>query len=176
LRVLLYAAIALASLCRTLGRIMSEPIRPFDWWMLGIEAAVLILIAYEIVAGVRERRGDRRRKRLLDEKRNMIWGFVLQGRELRYQTPPSQSREAAEWVNSVKKWEVVVVGALGEHSERASGTFTLVAAGRQYEVVELPNKFQTRFTVSGEVSMTYQRLMTQLELLNEIMEKADFYF
>jgi hypothetical protein len=63
---LIYAAITMLALCHTIGR-MFEGVKPFDWLMLVIETAVLLLILYEVIVGIIRHRKERRREKGLKQ-------------------------------------------------------------------------------------------------------------
>lgn len=144
---------------------------------MGIELVVLLLIAYEVRVGVRDRRREKARRKFVEEKREMILRLIDGGRDLRRNVPPDNDPDVVGWIDSAVKWETDTFSKLQEYSARAAGAFNLAQRiGITDNLVYLPNRLGYEFIISGHLRMTYQRLATRLSALNEIMEKADIYF
>jgi len=102
---------------------MSEGIRPFDWWMLGIEAAVLILVAYgESVTLVQQITGAKRKKRLR-RIRSELRGFITSGEKVQNGGPDSWNARIA----SQRAWIADVETYLASQSEKALEEFRWVS-------------------------------------------------
>jgi hypothetical protein len=97
---------------------MSEGIRPFDWWMLGIEAAVLILVAYgELVTLVQQITGANRKKRLR-RITSELRGFITSGEEAQNRGDGFNARIA-----SARAWIADVETYLASQSQKAFEEF-----------------------------------------------------
>jgi hypothetical protein len=126
---------------------MSEGIRPFDWWMLAVEAAVLVLVAYgELVTLVQQITGAKRKKRLR-RITSELRGFITSGEEARNRLDSWNARIAR-----ARTWIADVEGYLKPRSEKA---------------------FEEFRWGSGPVST---ELQVRLDNLHRISQNAEHYF
>jgi hypothetical protein len=80
--------------------------RSIDWVMLGIEAAVLFLILYEVIIGEVRHRGDHARQSLLDERAIEVARLADKGKRLGDSVPdPGINNEQIwqRWITSVNE-------------------------------------------------------------------------
>jgi hypothetical protein len=97
---------------------MSEGIRPFDWWMLGIEAAVMILVAYEVGVTIFQQITGAKRKKRLRGITSKLRGFITSG-ENALNSPDSWNARIA----SGRAWTADVETYLASQSEKALEEF-----------------------------------------------------
>jgi hypothetical protein len=165
------------ALCHTIGR-MFEGVKPFDWLMLGIETAVLLLILYEVVVGIVRHRGAISRRKELQQVVTSLSQFMDEGMRLQRSVPDTakdESRVLQSWMVDTKAWGGKVGEFLAARSQHASAAFLLVH--------DLSSSDSVVFASSGEVFYLasplrehYQRLLTQLNSLRQIIEKPEVYF
>ncbi|MGB6802471.1 MAG: hypothetical protein WA899_02265 [Candidatus Sulfotelmatobacter sp.] len=170
-----------ARICRdyagTLRR-MFEGVKPFDWLMLGIETAVLLLILYEVVVGIVRHCGARRRQKELSRIITSLSQFMDEGLELQKSVPDTATEQTGvlrSWITNTKAWGDKINTFLVARSRQASAAFLLVH--------DLSSSDSVVFAPSGEVFYLasplrehYQRLLTQLNSLRQIIEKPEVYF
>jgi hypothetical protein len=157
-RLLVCVAITLLIMVNTI-RHMFEGVRPFDWLMLVIEAAVLLLIAWEIGRDIRHKWKMRARH---DE----LFVYLDKGNKLHWNAPLSFDAPTAvvgEWESAVKKWVQDTTGFLKRYSPQAAAMFLQEVDSTYFEVANNPEFWDTA---------VYERLRN----LREIMEKCDVYF
>jgi hypothetical protein len=174
---LIYAAITMLALRHTIRR-MFEGVKPFDWLMLGIETAVLLLILYEVIVGIVRHRGARRRQKEVKQIVTSLSQFMDEGLELQRSVPDTAKEEwgvLQSWMTSTKVWGDKASECLATYSLRASAAFLLVH--------DLSSSDSVVFAPSGKVFYLlsplrehYQRLLTQLNNLRQIIEKPEVYF
>ena len=97
---------------------MSEGIRPFDWWMLGIEAAALILLVYAALVTLFQQITGAKRKKRLRRITSELRGFITSGKEAR-DGPGTLNAH----IESAKTWIAEVERYLASHSEKACEEF-----------------------------------------------------
>jgi hypothetical protein len=143
-------------------RHMFEGVRPFDWLMLVVEVAVLLLIAWEIGRDIWHKRKMRLRYNALFEHLNkgqqLHWSFPQLG-------PNACNRdERLEWENSAKNWIKETAAFLRRVSPKAATMFLREVNDSYFsDVVNNPDFWLTA-------------LFERLRNLREIMEKCDVYF
>lgn len=181
-RLLIYATITLLAMWNTI-RHMFEGVRPFDWLMLVVELAVLLLILYEVIVGIlRHREAEKRRKQLANVSR-ILSGFMIEGQNIRGKTPdphPSASGSGDAvtiWINLVTAWHTKVAQYLSSVSGRAESAFSLIASVEQTGAWLLHQSTPgTGFYVTGHAGTYYRNLLAYLQNLQGIIEKLDVYF
>jgi hypothetical protein len=143
-------------------RHMFEGVKPFDWLMLTVEVAVLVLIAWEIGRDIWHRRKMRIRYdslfQYLDKGQQLHWSFPQAG-------PDGCNRnERLAWENSAKQW-IKDTAAFLRHISPKAATMFLREVNDSYfnDVVNNPDFWLTA-------------LFERLRNLREIMEKCDVYF
>jgi hypothetical protein len=143
-------------------RHMFEGVRPFDWLMLVIEVAVLLLIAWEIGRDIWHKRKMRVRYDALFERFD-------KGQQLRFSFPqlgPNACNrdERLEWENSAKTWIKETAIFLRGFSPKAATMFLKEVNDSYFsDVVNNPDFWSTA-------------LFHRLENLREIMDKCEVYF
>lgn len=99
---------------------MSNPIRPFDWWMLGIEATVLLLAAYGTVVMVTHQIQRRARNKKLHIIAARLRSLIASGEKTKNAVPDYGDQYNSEWINSANSWIADVEKYLTSYSsERA---------------------------------------------------------
>src|ERR1700675_1509953 len=125
----LFVAITLLIMCDTI-RHMFEEVRPFDWLMLAIEALVLFLILYEVIADSRRRRADRRRNVFINEKVSALSIFMDKGLRIKETVPDPQvlsdTSSIKQWRTDVRVWTEESNAFLATLSPQASAAFMLI--------------------------------------------------
>jgi hypothetical protein len=165
------------ALCHTLRR-MFGGVKPFDWLMLGIETAVLLLILYEVVVGIVRHRRATRREKELKQIVTSLSRFMDEGLGLQRNVPDTAKEETKvlqSWMTSTKAWGDKTNEFLAARSQQASAAFLLVhdSSSADSIVFTLAGEF---FYVASPVREHYQRLLTQLNSLRQIIEKPEAYF
>jgi hypothetical protein len=149
---------------------MVEGVRPFDWLMLVIEAAVLLLIAWEIGR-------DIWRKRKVRSLLNTAFDFVQRGQKLQALSPqgtygpegPHGPQFTPAWINLVKTWNQEVVNFMETCSPQARWSFlndTSDGAAHAHQALAVP----------PEAQWWYRTMLTRLDNLQKIAENPDVYF
>jgi len=157
---------------------MFEGVKPFDWLMLSIETAVLLLILYEVIVGVvRHREAEKRRKRLA-EVTQILSDFMFEGQSIQAETPnPHTGGDVTRWVGLVTEWYIKVAQYLSSISSRAESAFSLIINIEQadghvlHQLGDSPG-----FYVTGQEGTHYRKLTAYLQNLRGIIEKLDAYF
>ena len=101
----------------SLRRIMFEGIRPYDWWMLGINAVVLVLVTYQATVMVVQQITGLNRKKRLRTITGELRGFISSGKE---------AQNSPDWnarIESTKAWIAHVEEYLAPQSEKALEEF-----------------------------------------------------
>jgi len=173
LRLAVYAAVTLIALCRTIWRIMSEGIRPFDWWMLGIEAAVLLFVGYEVGVTIVEQLHKRR----IAKKVKALTDLLESGRYIQ-SSVPYQHREGSsdllEWAETAKTWWTNTEVAIAVLSPRAATAFTHLLNFESADRCALDNSGRP-YRLHGYEGDIYQSLQLRLANLQRIIEKPEVY-
>jgi hypothetical protein len=147
-----------------------------------IELGVFLLIFVEVVVGLGSYLKRRNRKKFLEGRREWLSQLVAEGEKLRHDTPPEAEWSTGDpalykWIEQLDSWSGRTVEALKESSPKAAVTFNLFRnSGAREVIVYTPNKVGRPFQVSGQVRVAYERLVSQLGNLTEIVEKSDVYF
>lgn len=145
---------------------MFSEVRPFDWIMLAVEALVLGLIAFEILVGIVERKGTRKRKLLIQQRMGELFALMSDGQGILRKAPSVQQfTEADRWAKSVDSWIAKVEIQLTVYSSEA-----VVAFAQAVKMdVRIPH-------VAPGVEPHYRILLEKLENLRNITEKAEVYY
>lgn len=159
---------------RFLVLIFGHP-QPIDWWLLAADVAIVALIIW---LDVPERIHKRRCAKIVP----FLFEFMDKGQKMQNDVPepspgsPNQDWPRFQaWVTSVNNWSSETNGFLASKSARASASFLLVVdSSSRDNLIYRPDG--RSFYVSGGVRLCYQRLVSQLDNLREIMEKPDVYF
>jgi hypothetical protein len=157
---------------------MFEGVRPFDWLMLIIEALVLLLILYEVVAEATRRRTERQRSVFIARQVLALSRLMDHGQSLQSTVPEPQITSDYQiiqrWMDSVTKWTEGTNGFLVSQSSVASAAFLLVTDASAAD--NLVHRAGRSFLVGGELGRFYQRLVMQLANLRRIIERPEAYF
>jgi hypothetical protein len=147
--------------------------------MLTIETLVLLLILYEVIVGVVDRRNERKRQSAITRIVATLFEFMKSGRKLQASVsdpsfdPPN---EIDQWIDSVKRWTVDTNAFLAQHSPPAAVAFLLVVNAHRIDSTIFSPNGQFCFTVVGHQRECYQQLLAQLDNLRKIIEKPEAYF
>jgi len=145
----------------TVRRIFSDS-KPLDVVMFAMEFLVLLLIAYEVWVGIRERQKGRKRKKVIDQSVSVLRNAMFEGQKIQ-QSWPKIGGSRAEIEDAVNKWGEQTALLLRSFSAHAETAFL-------HEVPESPNKYG-----SIEAVFFYSRLMQRIANLQGIIEKPEIY-
>jgi hypothetical protein len=175
-RLSVYFGITITFMARTVWN-MFEGVRPFDWLMLVVEIAVLLLILYEVVVGIRRHQEEAKRTAKLALIVASLATKMDEGYNLQITTPNPQldTSTVSDWIQSVRAWAYETEIILNHHSLRAVRAFTLVVDSSEAERMVYPTSGMP-FYVTGNLREAYQRLLAQLNNLRNIIEKPEVYF
>ena len=142
---------------------MLEGTRPIDQWMLIIELLVLVLIAYEVGAGVWRAIQTHRRVKAIFQRMSL-------GQDLQSKAPSGGTDEptATAWVNSVKTWMQETYNLLARYSPQAAASFVHDQGGASVQYSGITGNAQARDW--------YRTLISRINNLRGIMEKPEIYF
>jgi hypothetical protein len=168
-RLLAYLTITALVMCNTIGH-MFEGVRPFDWLMLFVEIAVLLLIAWEIGRDLWRKWKIRR---LLDS----LFDFVQRGQKLQALSPqgtyapegPHGPQFTPAWINLVKTWNQEAVDFMETCSPQARWSFLNDTSDGSAHA-------QQALAVPQEAQWLYRIMLTRLDNLQRIAENPDVYF
>jgi hypothetical protein len=173
-----YLAVVLLIMLDQWRRIAEGKYGPYEISMWIMEFLVVLLIAYEILFN----RVLHRRTTKNQERRDNILAFLSMymttGQELQRSLSESERTDiphANLWVMTVTAWSDKTSEFLGDYSPRARAAFLLVRDLSAVDIV-ITKSSGYRWTLPSPVSESYQRLLMQLDNLNQIMEKAEIYF
>jgi hypothetical protein len=149
---------------------MFAGVKPFDWLMLGIEAAVFLLILWEILRDIWH-------KRKIRSLLNTAFDFVQRGQKLQAISPQGlygpeglhRPQFPEEWAKHVKAWNQEAVDFMEKCSPQARASFlndTSNGAAHSEQVSKLP----------PEAQWWFRTLLTRLDNLQRIAENPDVYF
>jgi hypothetical protein len=176
-RLIAYAAVTILALCNTLRRFMFEGVKPFDWLMLGIEAAVLLFVGYEVgVTITHQIKGVRYRRKLRGIAADLR-GFLTSGNLIRQEVPSwldGVHGHGIAWAESVQSWIANAEKYLAEQSpDRALVEFRHIAVFTQEQRRHMDEQGRT---ISGSLGVIYQQLTTRLDNLHQIALRCEDYF
>jgi hypothetical protein len=157
---------------------MFEGVKPFDWLMLGIETAVLLLILYEVIVGIARHHGETRRQKELKQIVTSLSQFMDDGLRLQRSVPDTAKEETGvlqSWMANTKAWGDKTDMFLAARSQQASGVFLLVHDSSSADSIVFTPAGEF-FYLASPVREHYQRLLTQLSNLRHITEKPEVYF
>lgn len=147
----------------TLRRMLGDS-RPIDQLMLGIEFLVLLLIAYEVGMGIKDRWTEKRRKNLVEKRVGEMRNAIVKGQAIQTAAPKSMDASVAKWASDVDTWEIETRKLLQSYSAQAETAFMI-------DVPFNPNSFGS----IGE-PFRYGKLVSRLQNLRGIIEKSEVYF
>ena len=145
-----------------------EDVRPFDWWMLGIEVAVLLsILLFDGRSIWRERRQDRdalERKNLINKRVAALRDAMSKGQRLLLSVAPSGDPRVDQWSQSASRWTEETKLLLRAYSEHAEAAFML-------RIVESPQKY-------GSIGAVFEYISVEsgVKNLRDIIERPDVYF
>ena len=174
----IYAAIILFVMCNTIRR-MFEGVKPFDWLMLGIETAVLLLILYEVIVGIVRHHEATCRQKKLRQIVASLSQFMDEGLKLQRSVPDTAKEESGvlqSWMMNTKLWSDKASEFLAAHSRQASAAFLLVHDSSSADSVVFTLSGDDLFYLASPIREHYQRLLTQLNNMRQIIEKPEVYF
>src|ERR1035441_10652139 len=145
--------------------------QPIDFWLLGVDGLIVVLIAW---LDVPDKLHNRRiGKRLTSLSHLMNEGLGLQ------RSVPDTAKEESEvlrlWMTNTKAWGNKTNQFLAACSQQASGAFLLVHDSSSADtLVFMPSgEF---FHLAPSIREHYQLLLSQLNNLRHIVEKPEVYF
>jgi hypothetical protein len=147
----------------TLRRMLGDS-RPIDQLMLGIEFLVLLLIAYEVWTGIKDRWVEKRRKNLVEKRIGEMRNAIARGQALQLGTPKSMNSAVAKWASDVDSWEKETSELLRLYSAHAETAF----------LIDVP--FDVHSLGSIGEPFRYGKLVGRLQNLRGIIEKSEVYF
>jgi hypothetical protein len=149
-----------------------------------LEFLVFVLILYEVIAGIRRHRRDKKRQRFLSQQREFVAPFITAGEELKVSLPGMTGtpwlttefgREADAWKQKVKAWTATTAQALGERSVRAGSAFMNVTdTSSSGGVAWKPDG--TPWCFHEDVAPDFRKLVAQLDNLQRIVANPELYF
>jgi hypothetical protein len=150
----------------------------YGLWDRFLELGVFLFIAYEVIVNIVRHRREKRRQKELKQIVVSLSQFMDEGVGLQRSVPDTAKEEVGvlqSWMTNTKAWGDKVSECLATHSLRASAAFLLVH--------DLSLSDSVVFAPSGELFYLlsplrehYQRLLTQLNNLRQILEKPEVYF
>ncbi len=175
-RLSIYAAITFLALANTI-RHMIEQTRWIDWLMLVIEAAVLLLIAYEVGVNWYRHSAEVKQQKLRNTIVAKLSDFMFKGQSIRDSVPaPHQTGDnITQWIGRTDEWRSEVSQYLSKVSSRAGAAFSLVIASQSDGRI-LHNSGEGTFYVAGLLANAYVPLVSYLNNLRGIIEKPEAYF
>ncbi len=76
----------MSAMLDTIRRMFAD-MRPIDTAMLIIEVLVLLLIAYEVVIGIKVRRKERKRKNEIEKRVKLLRNAMSEGQKIQHSWP-----------------------------------------------------------------------------------------
>jgi len=151
---------AVAHMLQAIKHMFSE-VKPFDWLMLCVEVAVLLLIAGEAIFAWLHRR----HKRAATIRTNAL---LAEGQLLADSVPKILAGDdcANAWIDQVKDWIKRAQSFLASDAKEAVVVFNQKTLGPYYVMME----------VSPQALNWSHDLDSRLKSLRSIMEKPDIYF
>jgi hypothetical protein len=144
-------------------RRMFEGSRPIDRVMLVIELLVLVLIAWEVGVGILERCEAKKRRKIVEQRRNEMRDAMVEGQRL-LQTVPKLMEPIAKWASDVDAWERETQELLRSYSAQAETAFLIDTSFVPSTIGAIPDPRR------------YGKLMMRLQNLRAIIEKPEVYF
>ena len=176
LRLGIAALAMLDAIHRFLILLFGRPQR-IDFWLLGADVIVVILILYEIIVEGRRHRADDRKRAFISGK--MVPLSLLRDKGLRIKAAVpdelaiTDKQLVQQWISTVGSWSNETNSFLA-NSPLASNAFMLVDnVDHVNTLATIPGKI---FEVRGESKTPYQRMSVQLENLHRIIERPEDYF
>jgi hypothetical protein len=154
---------------------MTEEIRPFDWWMLVIEATVLLFVGYEVGLTIFHQVTGASRKKAIREIEARLRDFIASGEAIRDQAPEGAQAYNAEWVESVKTWIADTDSYVAAKSGRAAVEFRRTPALDVRQRQRITRWGQISY-LSGSMGDSLQLLNLKIENLYRIAQRCEDYF
>jgi hypothetical protein len=158
---------------------MFEGVKPFDWLMLVIETAVLLLILYEVIIGIARHSSAKRRQGALKQIVASLSQLMDEGLTLQRGVPDTakeESRVLQSWMTDTNVWADKTSKFIASHSRQAAAAFLLVHDSSSADTVVFTPSGDGFFYLASPVREHYQRLLTQLNSMRQIIEKPEVYF
>lgn len=135
--------------------------QPIDFWILGADVLIVLLILW---VDVPEKLHQRRIKKNIYK----LVSFLNDGQALHDAPPNSQAteEEAQTWSEQVSNWILLVQSFLEKNSKSALSVFRHHGLGQRYGGLR----------ISLKVEKWFYELDVRLKNLRSIMEKPDVYF
>jgi len=147
-------------------------------WDRLLEIGVFSLIAYEVWVGFYRHRKETRRQNKLNKILASLGQFMDTGQDLQKSVSDPRYTEFGVlnlWMMSVNAWSLKANEFLSSHSPRAAAAFLLVRDSSSADSVVFLDSGRS-FHLGGTVREHYQKLLSQLDNLRQIMEKPEIYF
>jgi hypothetical protein len=154
---------------------MLEGVKPFDWLMLGIEAAVLLFVGYEVGVTISHQIGGVTRRRRLHGIAADLRGFLASGQIVRNKVPSWMNGYDQEWAESAQSWITAVEKYLTDRSpDRALVEFRhITLAQEQRQHMDVHGRI---WHISGGMGDLYQQLTARLDNLHRVALRCEDYF
>jgi hypothetical protein len=151
--------------------------RPIDWVMFVIEALVLLVILYEVIAGEVRRRKEAKRRTFLDARVVELSRARDEGKRLISVVPDAGTVSAQTrqpWVKAVADWTESTEKTLAGYSPHAADSFMQPIEAQTVDVVVTAHG--RTFTLCEEIRTIYAKLFIRWENLCRILERPEMYF
>jgi hypothetical protein len=158
---------------------MFDGVRPFDWLMLIVKAAVLLLIIYEVGVTINGQIQARKRGKVAAK----LADFMFEGQTLAQTTPNRQLHQSAhyydmftQWARGVENWRIDVAQHLSGLSPRAANAFLLITSSEANASNQVHLLDGGSFQLSGYERDIHQAHLAHIATLQHIIEKPEAYF
>lgn len=148
-------------------------------WDRGLELGVFLLIAWEVIVNIVRHRGATGRQREVATILTSLCQFMDEGLGLQRSVPDTAKEEwgvLETWMKNTNAWGGKASKFLAAHSRQASAAFLLVHDSSSADSVVFTPSGDDFFYVASPIREHYQRLLTQLNNMRQIIEKPEAYF
>ena len=160
---MIYLGVVVISILDTLRRMRGESAAySISMWIM--EFIVLALIAYEVYAGIRDRRESRKRKRIIDERVRAVREAISKGQHIQCSAVSIGHSGTAAWAQLALKWTADTQTVMAFFSAQAEAAFLDVSEASPMNVHE-------RMGAPQE----YSHILARLKNLRGIMENPEVY-
>jgi hypothetical protein len=156
--------------------LLSDSYGPLD---RGLEVGVLLLIAWEVIVNIVKHRGATRRQRELKTIVTSLCQLMDEGLGLQMSVPNAVTEEPGvleAWMINANVWGGKAGEFLAAHSQQASAAFLLVHDSSKADFMVLTLAGDGIFFLATPLKENYQRLLTQLNTMRQIIAKPEAYF
>jgi hypothetical protein len=119
---MIYLGVVAVSILDSLRRMRGDSAAySISMWVM--EFLVLALIAYEVYAGIRERRESHKRQRIVDERVRAVREAISKGQKIHSSAVTIGHTETAAWHQRAIKWTADTQGLTASYSAQAEASF-----------------------------------------------------